>query len=74
MATLQRMESSGSAWLQSESEIEAVSRELENFGVIFIPEGDGMGAGVRLRFMRQDVRQISRLESEGGVVGDDDVP
>jgi hypothetical protein len=71
--SLKRMESNGGAWLQSERESEAVSRELEQFGVIFIPEGDGMGAGVRLRFMRQDVRQISSLENEGGIAPDDDV-
>jgi hypothetical protein len=47
---------------------------LETFGAVFIPESDGIGAGVRLKFMRQDVRQISRLEGEGGIVADDDVP
>jgi hypothetical protein len=71
--TLKRMESTGGARLQSERESKAVSRELEQFGVIFIPEGDGMGAGVRLRFMRQDIRQISSLENEGGIAPDDDV-
>ena len=44
--TLKRMELNGGAWLQSERESEAVSRELEQFGVIFIPESDGMGAGL----------------------------
>ena len=29
---------------------------------------------VRLKFLRQDVRQIGRLETEGGIVADDDVP
>jgi transcriptional regulator with XRE-family HTH domain len=72
--TLSRMEASGSAWLQPGSDLEAVSRALETFGVVFIPESDGIGAGVRLKFMRQDVRQISRLEGEGGIVADDDVP
>ena len=71
--TLKRMESNGGARLQSERETAAVSRELEQFGVIFIPEGDGMGAGVRLRFMRQDIRQISGLENEGGIAPEDDV-
>jgi hypothetical protein len=33
-----------------------------------------MGAGVRLKFTRQDVKQIARLEGEGGVVGSDDAP
>ena len=37
-------------------------------------EAGGMGAGVRLKFTRTDVRQIARLESEGGVVGSDDAP
>ena len=72
--TLSRMEASGSAWLQPGSDLEAVSRALEAFGAVFIPESDGIGAGVRLKFMRQDVRQIGRLEGEGGIVADDDVP
>jgi hypothetical protein len=33
-----------------------------------------MGAGVRLKFACQDVRQIGRLESEGGIIGSDDAP
>jgi hypothetical protein len=41
---------------------------------MFIPEGGGIGAGVRLKFLRQDVKQIGRLENEGGIVADDDVP
>jgi hypothetical protein len=68
------MEASGSAWLQPGGDLEAVSRALEAFGAVFIPESDGIGAGVRLKFMRQDVRQIGRLEGEGGIVADDDVP
>jgi hypothetical protein len=72
--TLRRMEASGSAWLQPGSDLEAISRALETFGAVFIPENDGIGAGVRLKFMRQDVRQISRLEGEGGIVANDDVP
>ena len=72
--TLSRMEASGSAWLQPGSDLEAISRALETFGAVFIPESDGIGAGVRLKFMRQDVRQIGRLEGEGGIVADDDVP
>lgn len=68
------IEGSGSAWLKSEKEAEAVSRGLEHYGVIIIEESDGMGAGVRLKFTRQDVRQIARLEGEGGRVGSDDAP
>jgi hypothetical protein len=70
---LRLAESSGSAWL-SESDSAVLRRALEAFGAMFIAEGDGMGAGVRLKFTRQDVRQIGSLEGEGGVVGDDDVP
>ena len=72
--TLRLMEANGSAWLHSEQDAEAVSRGLDHFGVIVIGESDGMGAGVRLKFTRQDVRQIGRLESEGGIVGSDDAP
>jgi hypothetical protein len=72
--TLSLMERSGSARLHSEHDVEAVSRALDHFGVVVIGESDGMGAGVRLKFTRQDVRQIARLEGEGGIVGSDDVP
>jgi hypothetical protein len=71
---LGQMEASGSAWLQPGADLDAVIRALEIFGVIFIPESEGIGAGVRLKFLRQDVRQIGRLENEGGIVADDDVP
>lgn len=45
---------------------------LEQGGAVFIPEGD-MGAGVRLRHTQRDVRALTRLEGEGGPVGEDDV-
>ena len=44
-------------------------RALEGFGVMFIAESDSIGAGVRLKFLRRDVKQIDRLENEGGIVG-----
>lgn len=72
--TLREMEASGSARLRPGLDLDAVKRALERFGAIFIPESDGVGAGVRLKFLRQDVRQIGRLETEGGIVADDDVP
>jgi hypothetical protein len=72
--TLRILEGSGSAWVQSEENIEAVNRGLEHFGVIVIEESGNLGAGVRLKFSRQDVRQIARLEGEGGAVGSDDAP
>lgn len=68
------METAGSAFLQSDRDIKAVSHALEHFGVVVIDESDGMGAGVRLKFTRQDVKQIARLEGEGGIVGSDDAP
>jgi transcriptional regulator with XRE-family HTH domain len=71
---LRQMEASGSAWLQPGPDVDAVKRALETFGAIFIPESEGIGAGVRLKFLRQDVRQIDRLVTEGGIVADDDVP
>ena len=71
--TLRHLEASGSAWI-SEDESQALGQALETFGVIVIFEGDGMGAGVRLKFTRQDARQIGRLETEGGITRSDDVP
>jgi hypothetical protein len=68
------MEANGSAWIHPEKDVEAVNRGLDHFGVLVVGESDGMGAGVRLKFTRQDVKQIGRLESEGGIVGSDDAP
>jgi transcriptional regulator with XRE-family HTH domain len=50
---LRLLESSGAAWVPDD-ESQALGRALETFGVVTIPEGDGMGAGVRLKFTRQD--------------------
>lgn len=72
--TLRLMEDSGSAWIHSERDVEAIARAMEHFGVVVLSEADGMGAGVRLKFTRQDVRQIARLEDEGGVIRPDDAP
>jgi hypothetical protein len=68
------IEGSGSAWVRSAEEVAAVERGLDHFGLIVIGESDGMGAGVRLKFTRQEVRQIGRLENEGGIIGSDDAP
>jgi len=68
------LESKGSARLRSPVEADAVARAFDHFGVVVIDEGEGMGAGVRLKFTRDDVKQISRLEGEGGVVLSDDAP
>lgn len=74
VSTLAQLEAGGSAPPGSESDAEALRHALESFGAMFIPESDGIGAGVRLKFLQQDVKQIGRLESEGGMVKDDDVP
>ncbi len=73
-AELSRMEASDAALLPSGASTEAVMRALEQFGAVLLPEDDGMGAGVRLKFSRLDAKQIGRLEGEGGAVGYDDVP
>jgi hypothetical protein len=49
-----------------------IKRTLELGGAVFIPEDD-QGVGVRLRHTARDVRALTRLEGEGGPVGEDDV-
>lgn len=51
----------------------AVRHALEKRGVIFVPEDETAGAGVRLKFNRAETRQIGGWEGEGGRVADDDV-
>ena len=72
--TLNLMEANGSAWIDSEEHARMIRWGLDQIGIIVIDESDGMGAGVRLRFTRQDVKQVMRLENEGGNVGCDDAP
>ena len=72
--TICRLEAGGSAWVSSASDVEAVARGLSHFGVVLVAESNGLGAGVRLKFMRSDVRQIARFEGEGGTIGADDAP
>ena len=74
LETIRFIETEGSALLQSDRDIQAVTRALNHFGIVIIDESADMGAGVRLRFTRQDTRQIARLEGEGGIAGADDVP
>jgi len=72
--SLRIMEASGSAWVQSDEDLEAEPVASSTFGIIVIEEADGLGAGVRLKFTRQDATQIARFEGEGGVVVSDDAP
>jgi transcriptional regulator with XRE-family HTH domain len=45
---------------------------LEAAGVMFISENGG-GAGVRLKFSREEVWEVNRWEEEGGKAGEDDI-
>lgn len=54
-------------------EIAALREALEQAGAVFIDENGG-GVGVRLKFTRSESKRISMLESEGGIVANDDVP
>ncbi len=74
LAELLRLEAYGAALLPDDSQTEAIRNALDSFGTIFVPEGHGLGAGVRLKFSRQDVKEISQLEAEGGPARDDDEP
>ena len=71
---VRNLESGGSALVSSEAAIKGLQGAFLHFGVVVIDESDGMGAGVRLKFTRQDVQQIARLEGEGGIVASDDAP
>lgn len=46
---------------------------LEAAGIAFLADGEGGGVGVRFKFSRKDVKQIDRMENEGGPVAEDDV-
>lgn len=51
----------------------AIRAALEEAGVVFLPEQNGVGAGVRLKFPRQTVKRIQTWEGEGGTTGEDDI-
>lgn len=53
--------------------VEALKRALEAGGIVVIFENGG-GAGVRLKFTASETRRIATLETEGGVIAEDDVP
>lgn len=57
LETLRLIESSGAAWIP-DRESEILRRALEAFGAAIIPEGEPNGGGRRLKFTRQDVRQL----------------
>ncbi|MCX5578302.1 XRE family transcriptional regulator [Kaistia terrae] len=71
---LRLLERSGSTPVTPRSDAEAIANALDRFGALLVHEGDGLGAGVRLKFTRLDVKQIARMEGEGGPALSDDVP
>jgi hypothetical protein len=51
----------------------ALQTALEAYGVVFLPEDDDAGYGVRQKYNNIKVHRLENLENEGGPVGDDDV-
>ncbi|MBN9064812.1 MAG: hypothetical protein BGP06_13500 [Rhizobiales bacterium 65-9] len=70
---LRRIETFAGPPTANHAMVGALCEALEKLGVEFIPEGRS-GAGVRLRFNRQQTRQIAGWENEGGAAADDDIP
>lgn len=56
-----------------EPQLAKLVEALDHFGVEFLPENDH-GAGLRLKFNRQETRQILGWEGEGGSAAEDEVP
>lgn len=60
---------SGGAVVQSEEDIEAASVASTIWGWSSLPSPTGWEESIRPKLTRQDIRQIARLEGEGGLVG-----
>ena len=56
------------------NDIAALQSALEKAGAVFIPDSDSGGIGVRLKFNMSETKRIATLESEGGIIAQDDVP
>lgn len=50
-----------------------ITQALEEGGAMFVREGRGRGAGVRLKFGRQTTKRIDIWENEGGQAAEDDI-
>ncbi len=61
-------------WPLRDPDREALKDALEEFGAVFMPESNGRGVGVRLKFADADALYLARLEGEGGITADDWVP
>jgi hypothetical protein len=59
--------------MPSEQVVKRLQQALEELGAIFLPEEQD-GAGVRLKFDRQERKGLSTWEGEGGLSADDVVP
>jgi transcriptional regulator with XRE-family HTH domain len=53
--------------------VSTLQTALEAAGALFLEEGEH-GLGVQLKFTRSEARRLSVLESEGGLVANDEVP
>ncbi len=74
VGALTRLEAGGSAIVRARDDVQALARGLDHFGILLVEESGDLGAGVRLKFTRQDVRQLAQLENEGGMIASDDAP
>ena len=74
ISVLADIESGRTVAVQSDPSLARIRKALEQFGAVFIPERQGAGIGVRLKFGSDQVRAIGRWEDEGGAAADDDVP
>ena len=67
----------GLLWRQradnGEEEAQALVKAFSYYGVVFIPEDDDGGVGVRRKFGQTKVEMIENWEGEGGPVGEDDI-
>ena len=56
-----------------DNSVDKLKASLEALGVIFLPEEEEGGVGVRLKFTGSETRRILNWEGEGGRVDHDDV-
>lgn len=69
---IRRIEESDDPPTASRAMIVALCETLERLGIQFLPDGRA-GVGVRLKFNRQQTRQIAGWENEGGAAAEDDI-
>lgn len=57
----------------TQDEAQALVSAFNYYGVVFVPEDEGGGVGVRRKFGQTKVEMIENWEGEGGPVGEDDI-